>query len=328
MAKERLPRIVAPLGGGTGITSDNRLVSGVTGRGRALSLSDGMVAMPKGGQPGRTNAGNAAPYTICALPKPQQFASLKPELFERDLAASLRFDGCWVHHYNLNGGGVFTDRYLRSENYTICDFLPEYPWGNEWGYRTQANLSNESTFTTRPSNGFWRNEVFEQSSPTPENPFHYSWVKASGVCTATKEGMQTAGIGEYPLFALVRMWPFYSYSWTVYPYDFPASLWNELLARWSATFTATRTQNAIMLTVSVNNPYLVAGAGTWSVTIDLAALDALQFHPRITAQFSSGIEAAPREPVTLITSWAGTFDAYHASESWSPMMWTFGIWPF
>ena len=83
-----------------------------------------------------------------------------------------------------------------------------------------------------------------------------------------------------------------------------------------------------MLTVSVNNPYLVAGAGTWSVTIDLAALDALQFHPRITAQFSSGIEAAPREPVTLITSWAGTFDAYHISESSSPMLWTFGIWPF
>ena len=46
MAKERLPRIVAPLGGGTGITSDHRLVTGVTGRGRALSLSDGMVAMP------------------------------------------------------------------------------------------------------------------------------------------------------------------------------------------------------------------------------------------------------------------------------------------
>ena len=30
----------------------------------------------------------------------------------------------------------------------------------------------------------------------------------------------------------------------------------------------------------------------------------------------------------LITSWAGTFDAYHASESSSPMLWTFGIWPF
>lgn len=46
MAKERLPRIVAPLGGGTGITSDHRLVTGVTGRGRAVSLNDGQVAMP------------------------------------------------------------------------------------------------------------------------------------------------------------------------------------------------------------------------------------------------------------------------------------------
>lgn len=58
MAKERLPRIVAPLGGGTGITSDRRLVSGVTGRGRALSLSDGMVAMPA-----RRNTGATAPMT-------------------------------------------------------------------------------------------------------------------------------------------------------------------------------------------------------------------------------------------------------------------------
>lgn len=324
MAKERLPQIVAPLGGGTGITSDHRLVTGVTGRGRAVSLSDGMVAMPKGGQPGRCGSnGSLPPFAACAIPKPQQFASLKPELFERDIAASLRFDGYWVSHDYLDGGGsfTFTDRYLRSENKTVCEFPPEYLWGNEWGYRTQANLSNESTFTLGASNGFWRNEGFEQSSPTPENPSYYSWVKASGVCTATKEGMQTSAIGEYPLFALVRMWPLNPRSW-------PTPLWNELLARRSATFTATRTQNAILLTVSVNNPYLVAGAGTWSVTIEQAALDALHFFPRIVAQFASGIEAAPREPITLNTSWAGTFDAYHANETWSPMMWTFGIWPF
>ena len=321
MAKERLPRIVAPLGGGTGITSDNRLVSGVTGRGRALSLSDGMVAMPRGGQPGRINAGNAAPYTICALPKPQQFASLKPELFERDLAASLRFDGYWVQHGYVNYGGnygFYTDRYLRVFNNTLLEHI-----GSGWGYRTQANLNNESTFTYGYSNGFWRDHIIEFSDAVPNNTYYYYWVKTSGVCTATKEGMQTAGIGEYPLFALVRMWPLNPRGC-----GWPTPLWNELLARRSATFTATRTQNTIMLTVSVNNPYLVAGAGTWSVTIDLAALDALQFHPRITAQFSSGIEAAPREPVTLITSWAGTFDAYLISESSSPMLWTFGIWPF
>ena len=323
MAKERLPQIVAPLGGGTGITSDHRLVSGVTGRGRALSLSDGMVAMPKGGQPGRTNAGNAAPYTICALPKPQQFASLKPQFSEREIAASQRFDGYWVRHYTLDSVGFFINRYLRSENYSFCEYPQWRDWRYEWMYVTQANLSNESTFTAGANNGFWRNEVFEQSSPKPEKPSYYSWVKASGACTTTKDDMQTTAIGEYPLFALVRMFPLHPWSlgWQWAPGD-------EQLARRSASFTATRMQNSFVLTVSVNNPYLVSGAGTWSVTIDLAALDAHQFHPRIVAQFSSGIEAAPREPITLNTSWAGTFDAYHSSESWSPMLWTFGIWPF
>ena len=321
MAKERLPRIVAPLGGGTGVTSDNRLVTGVTGCGRAVSLSDGRVAMPKGNHAGRVNSGGAAPYAACAMLKPQQFASLKPQLYERDIAASQRFDGYWVGNENLVGGGFFTNRYIRSINRTVCEFPPEYLWGNEWGYSSQANLSAESTFTWGSPNGFWRDEIFEYSEPLPENPFYYSWIKASGVCTATKQNMQTVNFGTYPLFALVRMNPLNPPRW-------PTPLYEELLARRSASFTAARMQNSFVLTVSVNNPYLVSGAGTWSVTIDLAALDARQFHPRIVAQFSSGIEAAPREPVTLITSWAGTFDAYHASESWSPMLWTFGIWPF
>ena len=75
MAKERLPQIVAPLGGGTGITSDHRLVSGVTGRGRALSLSDGMVAMPA-----RRNTGATAPMTAMrpAVPSVPFWNALPP----------------------------------------------------------------------------------------------------------------------------------------------------------------------------------------------------------------------------------------------------------
>ena len=312
MAKERLPRIVAPLGGGTGITSDHRLVTGVTGRGRALSLSDGMVAMPKGGRCG--SIGSLPPFAACAMPKPQQFASLKPQISEREIAASQRFDGYWVRHYDTDGGGVSTDRYLRSVNWAVC----EYP--QTW-YATEANLCAEATFTYLGDNGFWRDRLFEQSSPKPENPTHYAWVKASGTCTATKNNMQTAAIGKFPIFALVRMSPLIQWFSLPIPLD-------ELLARRSATFTATRTQNTITLTVSVNNPYLVAGAGTWSVTIELAALDARHFYPRIVAQFASGIEAAPREPIALNTSWAGTFDAYHVNETLLPIMWTFGIWPF
>ena len=314
MAKERLPRIVAPLGGGTGITSDHRLVTGVTGRGRALSLSDGMVAMPKGGR-----CGSLPPFAACAMPKPQQFASLKPQISEREIAASLRFDGHRVEDLVFDGSGFITDRYLRSRNWADCEY-------SQASYAAEANLSAEATFTYLGDNGFWRNRLFEQSSPKPETPSHYAWVKASGTCTATKDNMQTAAIGKFPIFALVRMSPLGQ------RFSLPIPL-DEL--RRSATFTATRTQNTITLTVSVNNHYLVAGAGTWSVTIELAALDARHFYPRIVAQFASGIEAAPREPIALNTSWAGTFDVYHVNETLPPFtlpsfaaLWTFGIWPF
>lgn len=77
MAKERLPQIVAPLGGGSGITSDGRLVTGVTGHGRALSLSDGRVAMPGGRSTGRSGrdgggAGGAGGATHAAWWATQQ----------------------------------------------------------------------------------------------------------------------------------------------------------------------------------------------------------------------------------------------------------------
>ena len=272
--------------------------------------------MPKGGQPGRiNNSGGAVPYAACAMLKPQQFASLKPQLYERDIAASLRNEGYLAAFgWNNWGGnyGIVTDRYLR-----LFNLLWAFYKGDSGSYFVQSNLSNESTFTYGTANGYWREIEVDCSEPLP-NPYYGSWTKVSGVCTTIRQG-------TYPLYALVRMDGQSSYNMSP-----------ESLARRSASFAVTRMQNSFVLTVIVNNPYLgseaaggnTACVNTWNVTIDLAALDAMPFHPRIDAQFSSGIEAAPRDPVTLQTTWAGTFEAYHNNESSSPMLWTFGIWPF
>ena len=113
MAKERLPRIVAPLGGGTGITSDHRLVTGVTGRGRAVSLNDGQVAMP---------ARRSAPVISLANPSPAAapFWTTRPPSYQT---------GLMFVPFEITCSGALTKAFTSISTQSVCIeqyFLHQY----------------------------------------------------------------------------------------------------------------------------------------------------------------------------------------------------------
>lgn len=196
MPKEKLP-FIAPIGGGAGISRDGRLVSGVSGAGRALSLSDGRVAQPGGWWTGsgRQGAGMGAGGVRTGMlpailldssrredeqvgawtPPPQAQGLFFPfsATFTGGLLDPLSGNGAyvfesglWVEHFFLHDYGDYTYYPLRIECHA-AGFTPDDLGGLFWTDATYfATLATAEFFATANN--------IELPAWTASTPFAYT----------------------------------------------------------------------------------------------------------------------------------------------------------